>query len=223
MAVMQFQKIRILKISAEDIESDPSILKKVHGVLIPGGFGSRGIEGKISAVKYARENNVPFFGICLGLQCAVIEFSRNVCNLKNANTTEFIEDIDQKIDHPVICLMDEQTNVISKGGTMRLGSYECQLKDGTLAINAYKKNKIFERHRHRYEVNNSYRDILEKNGMILSGVNKELNVVEMIEIKKHPWFIGTQAHPEFKSEPIKPHPLFKGFINAAFEFKKSIF
>ena len=217
------KKIRILKISAEDIESDPSILKKVHGVLIPGGFGSRGIEGKISAVKYARENNVPFFGICLGLQCAVIEFSRNVCNLKNANTTEFIEDIDQKIDHPVICLMDEQTNVISKGGTMRLGSYECQLKDGTQAINAYKKNKIFERHRHRYEVNNSYRDILEKNGMILSGVNKELNVVEMIEIKKHPWFIGTQAHPEFKSEPIKPHPLFKGFINAAFEFKKSIF
>ena len=118
----------------------------------------------------------------------------------------------------------EKRDILSEyGGTMRLGSYECQLKDGTLAINAYKKNKIFERHRHRYEVNNSYRDILEKNGMILSGVNKELNVVEMIEIKKHPWFIGTQAHPEFKSEPINPHPLFKGFINAAFEFKQSIF
>ena len=216
------KKINILKIPAEDIELDPSILNKVHGILIPGGFGSRGIEGKIAAVKYSRLNNIPFFGICLGLQCAVIEFSRNVCDLKNANTTEFIEDENQKIDHPVICLMEEQANVDLKGGTMRLGSYQCDIVEGTKVSNAYKQKIIFERHRHRYEVNNYYRELLEKNGMILSGLNKELEVVEMIELKNHPWFIGTQAHPEFKSQPISAHPLFKGFVQAAYEFKTSI-
>ena len=216
------KKINILKIPAEDIESDPSVLNKVHGILIPGGFGSRGIEGKIAAVKYSRLNNIPFFGICLGLQCAVIEFSRNVCDLKNANTTEFIEDENQKIDHPVICLMEEQANVDLKGGTMRLGSYQCDIVEGTKVSNAYKQKIIFERHRHRYEVNNYYRELLEKNGMILSGLNKELEVVEMIELKNHPWFIGTQAHPEFKSQPISAHPLFKGFVQAAYEFKTSI-
>ena len=216
------KKINILKIPAEDIESDPSILNKVHGILIPGGFGSRGIEGKIAAVKYSRINNIPFFGICLGLQCAVIEFSRNVCDLKNANTTEFIEDVDQKIDHPVICLMEEQANVDLKGGTMRLGSYQCDIVEGTKVSNAYKQKIIFERHRHRYEVNNYYRELLEKNGMILSGLNKELDVVEMIELKNNPGFIGTQAHPEFKSQPISAHPLFKGFVQAAYEFKTSI-
>ena len=215
------KKINILKIPAEDIESDPSVLNKVHGILIPGGFGSRGIEGKIAAVKYSRLNNIPFFGICLGLQCAVIEFSRNVCDLKNANTTEFIEDGDQKIDHPVICLMEEQANVDLKGGTMRLGSYQCDIVEGTKVSNAYKQKIIFERHRHRYEVNNYYRELLEKNGMILSGLNKELEVVEMIELKNHPWFVGTQAHPEFKSQPISAHPLFKGFVQAAYKFKTS--
>ena len=158
----------------------------------------------------------------MGLQCAVIEFSRNVCDLKNANTTEFIEDEDQKIDHPVICLMEEQANVDLKGGTMRLGSYQCDIVEGTKVSNAYKQKIIFERHRHRYEVNNYYRELLEKNGMILSGLNKELEVVEMIELKNHPWFIGTQAHPEFKSQPISAHPLFKGFVQAAYEFKTSI-
>ena len=216
------KKINILKIPAEDIESDPSVLNKVHGILIPGGFGSRGIEGKIAAVKYSRLNNIPFFGICLGLQCAVIEFSRNVCELNNANTTEFTEDVDQKIDHPVICLMEEQANVNSKGGTMRLGSYQCDIVEGTKVANAYKEKIIFERHRHRYEVNNNYRELLEKNGMILSGLNNELDVVEMIELKNHPWFVGTQSHPEFKSQPIKAHPLFKGFIQAAYKFKTSI-
>ena len=216
------KKINILKIPAEDIELDPSILNKVHGILIPGGFGSRGIEGKIAAVKYSRINNIPFFGICLGLQCAVIEFSRNVCDLKNAILTEFIEDEDQKIDHPVICLMEEQANVDLKGGTMRLGSYQCDIVEGTKVSNAYKQKIIFERHRHRYEVNNNYRELLEKNGMVLSGLNKELDVVEIIELKNHPWFIGTQAHPEFKSQPISAHPLFKGFVQAAYEFKTSI-
>ena len=214
------KKIIVTKISAEDIQKNPNILEKVDGILIPGGFGSRGIEGKIKAAKFARENKIPFLGICLGLQCAVIEFSRNVCNLDGAHTTEFIESHIGDIKYPVVCLMNEQEGITDKGGTMRLGAYPCDILKGTKVFDAYKKEKIFERHRHRYEVNNKYRKILEEKGMILSGLNSEIGLVEMIELKDHPWFVGTQAHPEFKSQPINPHPLFKDFISAAIDFKK---
>ena len=214
------KKIIVTKISAEDIEKNPKILEKVDGILIPGGFGSRGIEGKIKAAKFARENKIPFLGICLGLQCAVIEFSRNVCNLDGAHTTEFIEDDIRDIKHPVVCLMNEQEDITDKGGTMRLGAYPCHILKGTKVFDAYKKEKISERHRHRYEVNNKYRKILEENGMVLSGLNSDIGLVEMIELKDHPWFVGTQAHPEFKSQPISPHPLFKDFISAAIDYKK---
>ncbi len=213
------KKILIQKVAAEEIEKNPFILENFDGILIPGGFGSRGLEGKISAAKFARENNIPFFGICLGLQCAIIEFSRNVCGLNNAHTTEFKEDLHIDIDHPVVCLMSEQESVLSKGGTMRLGAYNCELLKNSKVYDAYQIKKVSERHRHRYEVNNNYRDILEKNGMILSGLNKEIGVVEMIELSNHPWFVGTQSHPEFKSQPISPHPLFKSFINAAIKYK----
>ena len=214
------KKIIVTKISAEDIQKNPNILEKVDGILIPGGFGSRGIEGKIKAAKFARENKIPFLGICLGLQCAVIEFSRNVCNLDGAHTTEFNESDIGDIKYPVVCLMNEQEGITDKGGTMRLGAYPCDILKGTKVFDAYKKEKIFERHRHRYEVNNKYRKILEEKGMILSGLNSEIGLVEMIELKDHPWFVGTQAHPEFKSQPINPHPLFKDFISAAIDFKK---
>ena len=214
------KNVIIEKIGAEEIEMNPNILDKVSGILIPGGFGARGIEGKIQAAKYAREKKIPFLGICLGLQCAVIEFSRNVCNLDGAHTTEFCEESDYTTLHPVVCLMNEQEGITKKGGTMRLGSYPCNIIKETKVYHAYQDDKVFERHRHRYEVNNKYRDVLEKNGMILSGLNIDIGVVEMIELKDHPWFVGTQAHPEFKSQPINPHPLFKDFIAAAVKNKK---
>jgi CTP synthase len=208
-------KVVTVKIAAEDIEEDPSILDTVEGVLIPGGFGSRGMEGKIRAAQYARENKIPFLGICLGLQCAVIEFARNVCGLTNAHSTEFDEERGVKTEHPVVCLMEEQMDVKHKGGTMRLGACPCVLEEGTKAFAAYGQKEISERHRHRYEVNNQYREQLEANGLVLSGVNPDIGVGEMIELKNHPWFVATQAHPELKSQPIKPHPLFKDFVSAA--------
>ncbi len=208
-------EVEAIKLAAEDIENDPAILDTVDGVLIPGGFGSRGMEGKIRAAQYARENQIPFLGICLGLQCAVIEFARNVCGLADAHTTEFDEERGVKAEHPVVCLMEEQMDVVEKGGTMRLGACPCVLEKGTKAYAAYGAKNISERHRHRYEVNNKYREQFEANGLVLSGINPDIGVVEMIELKDHPWFVATQAHPELKSQPVKPHPLFKDFVAAA--------
>ena len=186
----------------------------VNGVLILPGFGSRGGEGKIRSSKYARENKIPFLGICLGLQCAVIDFARNVTGLKNANSTEF----DKKTKYPVIDLMESQRAVKIKGGTMRLGAYDCEIKTGTRAYAAYRKKKVSERHRHRYEVNNRYRNRLEKSGLIFSGVNSDLGVVETIEIKDHPWFVAGQFHPELKSRVNRAHPLFREFIKASAKY-----
>ena len=186
----------------------------VNGILILPGFGSRGGEGKIRSSKYARENKIPFLGICLGLQCAVIDFARNVAGLKNANSTEF----DKKTKYPVVDLMESQRAVKIKGGTMRLGAYDCEIKTGTKAYAAYRKKKISERHRHRYEVNNRYRNRLEKSGLIFSGVNSDLGVVETIEIKDHPWFVAGQFHPELKSRVNRAHPLFREFIKASAKY-----
>ena len=186
----------------------------VNGILILPGFGSRGAEGKIRSSKYSRENKIPFLGICLGLQCAVIDFARNVTGLKNANSTEF----DKKTKYPVIDLMESQKAVKIKGGTMRLGAYDCEIKPGTRAYAAYRKKKISERHRHRYEVNNRYRNRLEKSGLIFSGVNSDLGVVETIEIKDHPWFVAGQFHPELKSRVNRAHPLFREFIKASVKY-----
>ena len=192
--------------------------QNVDGILIPGGFGDRGIDGKIMASRYARENDIPFFGICLGLQCAIIDFAQNVCGMKNANSTEF----SKNCGYPVIDLMQGQRGVKSKGATMRLGSYPCRVKPGTKAIQAYGKRNIHERHRHRFEVNNKYRKKLEENGLVISGENTELNLVEMIEIKRHPWFVGVQFHPELKSRIVNVHPLFRDFIAAAVDGKVQI-
>jgi len=208
-------KVDIVKLAAEEIEENPDILKTVSGVLIPGGFGSRGMEGKIRAAQYARENNIPFLGICLGLQCAVIEFARNVCGLTDAHTTEFDEERGVKTEHPIVCLMEEQQDVTEKGGTMRLGACPCDLKENTKSFDAYGEASISERHRHRYEVNNNYCEQFEEKGLILSGRNPDIGVVEMIELPDHPWFVATQAHPEFKSQPVKPHPLFRDFVAAS--------
>ena len=201
---IQTEKIKNL----EDVEK---VYSNINGVLILPGFGSRGSEGKIKIVKYSRENKIPFLGICLGLQCAVIEFARNVCKMKGANSTEF----NSKTQYPVIDLMESQRAIKIKGGTMRLGAYECEVKIGTKTYSAYKKKKISERHRHRYEVNNRYKKTLEKNGLVFSGINQELRVVETIEVKNHPWFIASQFHPELKSRINKAHPLFREFIKAA--------
>ncbi|MCX7795318.1 MAG: CTP synthase [bacterium] len=205
-------KVNIKWIDAESIEKDETkLLEDVDGILVPGGFGQRGVEGKIRAIRYARENKIPFLGLCLGLQCAVIEYARNVCRLEGANSTEF----DPQTPYPVIDILPEQKEVKMMGGTMRLGGYRCELKEGTLAFKLYNKHYTVERHRHRYEVNNNYREILENNGLIVSGIYKERNLVEIIELKDHPFFIATQFHPEFTSRPNKPHPLFSGFIRAA--------
>jgi len=205
-------------ISSEEIEDKgpETILKNYHGLLIPGGFGERGIEGKISAIKYARENKIPFFGICLGLQCAVIEYARNVCGIKKANSAEFTKNNSFNVIH----IMPEQIKVKVKGASMRLGAYPCVLKKKTLAFEAYKKPKISERHRHRYEVNNKFRNQLEESGMIFSGLSPDEKLVEMIEIPDHPWFVGCQFHPELKSRATNAHPLFREFVKAAFENSK---
>jgi CTP synthase len=198
-------------------EGDLSELEKVDAILVPGGFGIRGTEGKILAVQYAREHKVPFFGICLGLQMAVIEMARNVLGLEGANSLEF----DESSPHPVVTLMEGQKGVTDKGGTMRLGTYACALEEGTKARELYGKDVIEERHRHRFEFNNAYRAQFESAGMIFSGVNPDLGLVEMIEVNNHPHFIGCQFHPEFKSKPFAPHPLFAGFVKAAREHREA--
>ncbi len=202
-------------IDAEDVtkENVGELLKGVHGVLVPGGFGVRGTEGKIHAIRYARENKIPYLGLCLGLQLAIVEFARNVAGLRNAASIELVPDTPD----PVIALMPEQNGVENVGGTLRLGAYPCVLKEGTRARELYGTDKIYERHRHRYEVNNDYRERLEAGGMILSGLSPDGRIVEMIELKNHPFFVATQAHPEFKSRPNRAHPLFGGFVKAAIE------
>jgi len=183
---------------------------------VPGGFGARGIEGKIKAIKYAREKNIPFFGICLGMQLACVEFARSICGLKTANSTEF----DKMTKDPVISLLAEQHKVTNMGATMRLGAYACHLERDTRAMAAYKKDDISERHRHRYEFNNEYREALGAKGLVFSGMNVQRDLVEIIEGKGHRWFVGCQFHPEFQSKPDKPHPLFRDFIAAALTVKR---
>jgi CTP synthase len=206
--------VNVKWVNTEKIYNDADAVKafkNINGILIPGGFGSRGSEGKILTSKYARENNIPFLGICLGLQCAVIDFARHVCRLNGANSTEF----NRRTKYPVIALMESQRAIKRKGGTMRLGAYDCELVPGTKAYKAYRKKNISERHRHRWEVNNRFRAKLENNGLIFSGLNNELNLVEMIELKDHPWFVAGQFHPELKSRVSAAHPLFRDFVGAA--------
>ena len=205
--------VEIVKIAAEDVEAGKNLdaLAAVDGILVPGGFGIRGTEGKIAAIRYARENKVPFFGICLGLQLAVIEYARNVAGLQGAHSTE----MDPKTPHPVVCLMEEQEKVIDLGATMRLGAWPCRVAAGSKAATAYGSDMISERHRHRYEVNNKYRPELEAKGLQLSGLSPDGNLVEMVEVGGHPWYVGVQFHPELKSQPLVPHPLFRDFIGAA--------
>jgi len=204
-------------LSSENYEKNKEQLKELKefdGIIVPGGFGSRGVEGKILAIEYCRKNKIPFLGLCLGMQLAVVEFARNVAKLKGANSTEF----DRNCQYPIIDVMPEQRSLIKNkeyGGTMRLGAYDCQLQKGTISFQAYKKELISERHRHRYEFNNKFRPLLESKGLIVAGVNPKRNLVEIIEIKNHPFFVGTQFHPEFKSRPLGPHPLFVKFIKEA--------
>ena len=183
---------------------------------MPGGFGGRGIEGKIMAAQYARVNKIPYFGICLGMQIAVIEFARNVCGLEGANSVEW----DESSKHPVIHLMPDQNGVVNLGGTLRLGNWPCKIKDNTKTKSVYKEETILERHRHRYEVNNVYREVMEQHGAIFSGLSPDDYLVEITELKDHPWFVGCQFHPEFKSRPNRAHPLFAGFVNAALEYSQ---
>ena len=191
-------------------------LGEVDGILVPGGFGGRGIEGKIMAAKYARENKIPYFGICLGMQIAVIEFARNVCGLEGANSVEW----EETTKHPVIHLMPDQSGVVNMGGTLRLGNWPCKLIDGTKTKDVYKADSVLERHRHRYEVNNKYRQTMEEHGAIFSGLSPDDYLVEITELKDHPWFVGCQFHPEFKSRPNRAHPLFAGFVQAAVDNKQ---
>ncbi|MGM0470998.1 MAG: CTP synthase [Bacillota bacterium] len=207
--------INIEWVYAEDLEGeDPAdYLADVDGILVPGGFGDRGIEGKINSIRYARENEIPFFGLCLGMQCAVIEFARHKCDLNEANSAEF-NDI---TPDPVIDILPEQKDIEDKGGTMRLGAYPCKIQEDTLTAQAYDEEVVYERHRHRYEFNNSYRDQFKEEGMIFSGLSPDDKLVEIIEVADHPWFVATQFHPEFKSRPNRPHPLFKDFVAATLD------
>ncbi len=218
-AIANNAKVNIVRIDAEALEAKggTAVLQNLDGILVPGGFGERGIEGKIAAVRYAREHGVPYYGLCLGLQVAVIEFARNVLHLSGANSTEF----DQATPHPVINIMEEQKKIIDKGATMRLGSYECQLVPGTRAARAYKTDSVRERHRHRYEVNNDYVGRLQQAGLTVSGRNPRRNLVEIIELKGHPWFVAVQFHPEFQSKPSSAHPLFAAFVGAALKYHRS--
>ncbi|TYB76963.1 CTP synthase [Bizionia myxarmorum] len=211
-------KVNVEAIHSEYLNEDNIHAKLSHlnGVLVAPGFGERGIEGKIAAVKYVRENNMPFLGICLGMQMAVIEFARNVLNLKNANSTE----MDLNTPYPVIGLMASQKDVTEKGGTMRLGSWTCDLKANSIAHKVYKANSIAERHRHRYEFNNEFKAQIEAAGMVATGINPDTNLVEIVEIPEHPWFMGVQYHPEYKSTVANPHPLFVAFVKAALKHKK---
>ena len=205
--------LKIRMVESDEITADnvDEKLSGVQGVLVPGGFGIRGVEGKVKAVRYARENKIPFFGICLGMQCAVIEFVRNVCGLPDANSTE----VEPGASEAVISLLDEQRGITDMGGTMRLGAYPCTLTEGTKSAEIYQESEIYERHRHRYEFNPDYRDLIEKNGMIVVGKSPDGTLVEMVELPGHPWFIACQFHPEFKSTPVNPHPLFASFVKAA--------
>lgn len=211
------KKININWVDSEMLEKDKINLKETfknsRGILVPGGFGTRGIEGKIKAINYARINKIPFLGICLGMQLAVIEFARNVAGIEDASSTEF----DEMCKNPIIDLMADQKSIINMGGTLRLGNYECTLKDGTMVRKLYKHDKILERHRHRYEFNNKYKELLEDKGLVFSGINEASNLVEIIELPTHPHFIASQFHPEFKSRPTKPHPLFDSFVKASIE------
>jgi CTP synthase len=211
-------KVRTEWLSSEDFDAGDgvAILRDYDGLLIPGGFGPRGVEGMLEAIRFARGGGMPFFGICLGLQCAVIEYARNVCGLEDSHSSEFAEDSSD----PVICLLDSQLQVTTKGGTMRLGAYDCALAEGTRAREIYGTDMISERHRHRFEVNNTYRDSIVQQGLTVSGTSRDGQLVEMIEITEHPWFIGGQFHPELKSRPTRPHPLFASFIEAAARYAR---
>ena len=224
-------RVNLKFVDSENFEKNDSfdMFNMVDGILVPGGFGNRGIEGKIKVIRHARENNIPFFGICLGMQLAVIEFARHVCGLADAHSSEFNRDTPD----PIICLLKEWYDFQKKsiqrrdeaselGGTMRLGEYPCDIRDKTFAFEAYRQPSIFERHRHRYEFNNQYREQLIKNGMIVSGICPDADLVEIVEIPAHPWFLGCQFHPEFKSRPMDPHPLFKAFIKASLQRKNML-
>ena len=217
-------KVNLMFVDSEKVNDDncADVLSVVDGILVPGGFGSRGIEGKISAVKYARENKIPFFGICLGMQVAVIEFARNAAGIKQARSSEFDEDNPNPVIYLMIEWFDDKTKTMQKrdegsdkGATMRLGAYPCKISQDTFAFKAYREENISERHRHRFEFNNAYKDKLEQSGLIISGTSPNGELVEIVEIKEHPWFLGCQFHPEFKSRPWDPHPLFKAFIKAS--------
>jgi CTP synthase len=212
-------QVRVQRIQAELVETEgpERLLSGFDGVLIPGGFGERGIEGKVEAIRFARERKIPFFGICLGMQCAVIEFARNVVHLENAHSTEFSKDT----PHPVVCMLDDQKTITDMGGTMRLGAYEAALDPTSRAAACYGSTKVSERHRHRYEFNNVYRQQFAAHGMLFAGTSPDGSLVEVVELPSHPWFLAVQFHPEFKSKPIKAQPLFAGFIGAAIERKLS--
>lgn len=217
-AVANEAELDIVKIDSEELETcgHPSFEERfngVDGILVPGGFGNRGIEGKIAAIQFARTGGIPFFGICLGMQCAVIEFARNACGMANANSTEF----DHETPYPVISLLEEQEVIAEKGGTMRLGAYHCEFSPESRIKNIYGKESVMERHRHRFEFTSKYRQIFEDKGMKIGGIYPRNNLVETVEIPEHPWFIATQYHPEFKSKPVNPHPLFRDFIRASIE------
>ncbi|MFH1687640.1 MAG: CTP synthase [bacterium] len=209
-------EVNLIWVSSEDIKHNGAekLLRDIDGLLIPGGFGERGVEGKIESIRYVRERRIPFFGICLGMQCAVIEYARNVCGLKDAHSYEFYRDL----KHPVIHLMADQEGVTELGGTMRLGAYPCILTEGSKSREAYGEDKVNERHRHRYELNNAYRQMLLDNGLALTGLSPDGRLVEIVEVAEHPWFVGVQFHPELKSRPTRPHPLFREFVKAAVDY-----
>jgi len=213
-------RVDLVWVSSEDIKKGGAerYLHDIDGLLIPGGFGERGVEGKIDAIRYSRENGIPFLGICLGMQCAVIEYARNVCGLEDAHSYEFYRDL----KHAVIHLMADQEGVTELGGTMRLGAYPCVLREGTRAMEAYGAPQISERHRHRYELNNAYRDMLTEHGLVLSGMSPDSRLVEIVEVADHPWFVGVQFHPELKSRLVNPHPLFRDFVRAAVTYHDAL-
>jgi CTP synthase len=208
--------VHIRWINAEDVTDDNAaeLLRGVHGVLVPGGFGDRGIEGKISAIRYAREQRIPFFGICLGMQVAVVEYARSIVGLKDANSSE----INPSTPYPVIDLLPEQKDIEDLGGTMRLGLYPCKVAEGSLAMQAYQDELVYERHRHRYEFNNEFRELMEKHGFRITGTSPDGRLVEIIEVPDHPWFLAVQFHPEFTSRPNRPQPLFREFVRAAYQY-----
>src|SRR5262249_35565837 len=206
-------RVLVRRVEAEEVEREgpEKTLSGMDGILVPGGFGDRGIAGKVEAIRFARERQIPYFGICLGLQCAAIEFARNVVNLEDADSTEVSPDC----RHPIVCLLDEQFDITDMGGTMRLGSYPCQLTEGSKAHQAYGSLLVHERHRHRYEFNNQYRQQFAAHGMVFSGTSPDGKLVEVMELSGHPWFVAVQCHPEFQSKPTQPHPLFREFVRAS--------